>query len=460
MQLRDYQIAAVTDILSDESNVCLVSPTGSGKTTMGAELAARLGGRICWVAHREELVAQAKATLDRAFNAHGWGGLQELVVTTIQSLKPYDCDWLFIDECHHYAADKWSDIQKTIVHKRRIGLTATPTRADGKALNGLFDRIVVAAQYSQLLAQGHICPCRIHAGSDIGSGLSKHPVKAWLELGRAKTTIAFAPGVSEAEDWTRQMKSLGVRAECITGETDEDTRRETLAKFAHGEVTVLWNVFVLTEGVDVPQVSCVLLARAFEHQSTYLQCVGRGLRPHKSKKFCLVIDLVGAYIKHGIPTQDRIYGIGGKKPIQRGKVMKLHQCVRCGGVTEIRLYRDRTCPVCSYVQPPQVRLLKIFDDRMSEVWDGRDTAQHEKDAALARMRAVQLTSGKSLQWLRDVYKEHFGIYPVIRDATHEEKARSWESIRRMAKSYGQALHIFEARFGCMPEGMSWGRVRG
>jgi len=458
MQLRDYQTAAVTDILSDELNVCLVSPTGSGKTTMGAELAARLGGRICWVAHREELVAQAKATLDCAFNEHGWGGLQELVVTTIQSLKPYDCDWLFIDECHHYAADKWNEIRKTIRHKRRIGLTATPARADGKALKGLFDRIVVAAQYSQLIEQGHICQCKVFGGPDTG-GLAVDPLKAWKDHGTKRLTLAYAPSIEQARIWAEQFQAAGIRCDYITGEDEPTVRRGKLEAFARGDITVLWNVHLLTEGVDIPQVSCLLLARNLESMALYLQIVGRGLRMHRSKTDCVLIDLAGAYRKFGLPTEDRAYSIEGKA-IRRANVLKLRQCIACGGVCKSWVGK---CPICGFVTERRSLPVQVFDEELEQVFDGRETVQHAKDAALARMRAQQVAEGKPLWWLVKTYKSQFGINPIVRDATPEEKCAEWARVKAIANvkrfRIGWAVAQYKARFGCMPDGMSWGQVR-
>ena len=462
MQLRDYQIAAVTDILSDELNVCLVSPTGSGKTTMGAELAARLGGRICWVAHREELVAQAKATLDRAFNAHGWGGPQELVVTTIQSLKPYDCDWLFIDECPHYAADTWSDITTTIKHKRRIGLTAYPTRADGRGLHGLFDRLYVAAQYSQLIALGHICDCKIFGGPDLAGGLAMDPLKAWKLHGSKRLTLAYAPSVEQARIWAEQFQAAGVRSDYVTAEDAPLERKAKLAAFARGEITVLWNVHILTEGVDIPQVSCILLARNVDSISLYMQIVGRGLRVHPCKADCVLIDLAGTYKKPGFgsPTEDRVYSLTGKA-IRRANVLKLRQCIACGGVCKSWVGK---CPICGFVTERRSLPVQVFDEELEQVFDGRETVQHAKDAALARMRAQQVAEGRPLWWLVKTYKSQFGINPIIRDATPEEKAAEWARVKAIASvkrfRIGWAVAQYKARFGCMPDGMSWGQVRG
>lgn len=462
MQPRDYQQNAITDVLSDELNVCVVSPTGSGKTFMGAECAAHLGGRIGWIAHRTELISQARTALDRAFNARGWGGLQDLIVTSIQSLQPFECDWLFIDECHHYAADRWSEIRQTIQHKRRIGLTAYPTRADGRGLHGLFDRLCVAAQYSQLIARGHICDCKIFGGPDMSGGLSLDPLTAWKRYGAKRLTLAYAPSVEQARIWAEEFQAAGIRSDYVTGEDAPLERQAKLAAFARGEITVLWNVHILTEGVDIPQVSCILLARNVDSISLYMQIVGRGLRVHKSKTDCVLIDLSGTCYKPGFgsPTEDRVYSLTGKA-IRRAKVLKLRQCIACGGVCKSWVGK---CPICGHVTEKRHLPVKVFDEELAQVYDGRETAEHHKDAALKRMRAVQLEQKRPLYWLVKTYKAQFGINPVIRDATPAEKLEEWSRLRAICNvkrfKFGWAVAQFKARFGCMPDGVSWSQVRG
>jgi len=464
IQLRDYQIRSTDDVLSDETNVCLVSPTGSGKTTMGAHIAlaysgSHRSGHVVWIAHTRELVQQARATLE------AWG-VRSFEIYTIQSLPAHvDCTLLVVDECHHYTAE-WRQLLKRVTFARLVGLTATPARADGKALRGLFDRLVIAAHYSELLKAGHICRCKVVWGPPI-EGLAQHPLEAWKQHGAKRFTLAYAPSVELAMRWSEEFRWAQIRSDYIIGDLDDDDRADKRRRFARGELTVLWNVHILTEGVDIPHVSCLLLARQVESFPLFLQIIGRGLRTSAGKDNCVLIDLTRACDRFNyLPGTDCKYSIDGRNPIQRGKVIKIRQCGQCAAVC--KSWRQ-DCPECGYVTPRESMPVKIFDEKLSEVFDGRETSVHEIDAALARMRKQQLDEKRPLWWLIKTFKANFGINPVIRDATREERALEWERLRYICATkvkqdgtpfkIGWAVHQFKTRFGSMPEGFSWSRGR-
>ena len=397
MQLRDYQQRAVDEFMAHDDRVCLAAPTGSGKTVMGVACAVRYGGQVGWIAHRRELISQARDRLEAA-------GVQIAFCETVQTLaariktEKLVCDLLVEDECHHLpGVNEWSQVVHAIEFKRALGLTATPARSDGKGLSAMFDRIVVAAHYSELLRDGYICPCKVFGGPDVVGALSADPVTAWRKHGAKRLTIGFAPSLETAWRWTEQFRWAGVRSEYISGDTPTEQRDDILARFARGEITVLWNVYVLTEGLDIPQISCVILARPFDRQ-----------------------------------------------------------CLSCGAVCKSWVGK---CPFCGHETPRASLPVKVYDEQLEEVFDGRETAEHEKDAALKRMRAQQIAGGHSLKWLRDTYKAQFGIYPIIRDATEEEKARAWESLKSAAiksnRKLGWAAAIFKSQFGAPPAGWSW-----
>ncbi len=435
--LRQYQHTSVDDsarLLNSGASVCLVSPTGSGKTVILANIASKYAS-VCWVAHRSELLSQADTALER------WATRSRREVVTIQSLRKTEADLLVVDECHHYASDDWSKITTLVTHAHRIGATATPERSDGRALCGIFSDIVVAAKYSELISAGHIVPCKITAAELDSPDISCAPLRAYQEHAAGLRTIAFAPTIETAERWAREFCCAGIPSALITGETQN--RADILSRFANGEFRVLWNVYVLTEGFDDPGIQCVILARKFGHVGQYIQATGRGLRPAPGKDCLRLIDLCGNWIEHGIPTEDRSYSLTGK-PIRRSKVQRLRQCMGCGTVCVAWVGK---CPECGYVAPRRKLPVRVGSEQLLEVYDGENTPVPYKDAELDRLRSIQRDRGYSLQWVCKEYRQQFGRNPVIRDADMSEIEGYRRYLIKSGRPYPQAYAITKRMFG-------------
>jgi hypothetical protein len=192
-------------------------------------------------------------------------------------------------------------------------MTATPRRSDGRSVLGLFGEPAFEISRTELEDLGYLAPMRYFtvlgdlkldrvklSGGDFQVGaLSRMmdtpvhralAVKAWLEQGSGQRTLAFCAGVEHAEHLAQDFRALGVSAQKIDGKTKN--RRELLDRFRAGELQVLTNYGVLTEGFDDPEVACVLMARPTTSPLVYTQCVGRGLRTAPGKSSCTVIDLV------------------------------------------------------------------------------------------------------------------------------------------------------------------------
>jgi len=174
--LRGYQKDAIAHVLSTAAHTLLVSPTGSGKTIIGAALVAALGGRTLWVSHRRELAVQAAIAIEQATGFRPAiamdgtplpGNLEQVCITSPATIKnrelTYYPDQVIIDEAHHSAASTWQDLFDRLSGVRRIGLTATPQRSDGAGLGDLFETLHVVTTHEQLLLENRIVPLRIFA---------------------------------------------------------------------------------------------------------------------------------------------------------------------------------------------------------------------------------------------------------------------------------------------------------
>jgi superfamily II DNA or RNA helicase len=410
--------------MSTEDRVAIVSPTGSGKTVMGAAIASHYDS-VCWIAHRQELVEQARAALSAI------APTTARLVTSVQSLPGSmlagDFDLLVIDECAHYAADDWKKVTDVIWHRRLIGMSATPQRPDGRGLKSIFDRIVVSATYSELLKLGHITPCKITAGPPDKEGLAAQPLESWLKHGENRLTLAFAPSIALAEKWCEEFRIHGIKSETVFGKTRN--RDKVLQRFRDGKTRVVWNVGVLTEGFDLPAVDCILLARTVGNAGLYVQITGRGLRPSPGKSYLRLIDLAGNYRLHGLPTEDRKYSLEGKA-IRRAQIAKLRQCMACGGVATSWIGK---CLECGYVTPMHKLPVRVHSEELLEVYNGEDTPAEAKDTELERLLSECRLKGHRIGWVAVHYRKIFGRNPIIRDATPDERMSHYNSLLRSGR---------------------------
>lgn len=390
MQLRPYQSRAINElagVVRDGARaVVIVAPTGAGKTVIGASIAHRAKGRGLWLAHRTELVDQARKVLPDNFKVRTVQGL-------LASGERPEADFVILDESHHMVADCWKTLADHYASAIRIGLTATPERADGSPLGDVFERLIVAASYSELLAGGHIVPCDLYAPSRRG-GLAM-PVAEALATYAKGPAIVFSKTVAEAR----------AVADCVDGETPGQVRAETLAKFKRGEIPVVSNVYVLTEGFDHPPTSCVVLARGAGHASTYLQMAGRGLRPAPGKTSLSLVDLCGSSNDHGSPTADREYSLEGKA-IRSSKALPMWKCKLCAFCTETPP-ANRICPLCGGPMPvPDA--VKLERRRLERKAANACANDETKQRELERLTVIACAKGYKMGWVYHMYNAKFG----------------------------------------------------
>lgn len=324
---REYQVNAVDAVRRHWANgvksVCLVSPTGSGKTHMGSMLIG--SARTLWVAHRTELVQQARDHLRRTgvrdvgiiMPGYSRETNARIQVGTIQTMLrrdiEFDPELIVLDECQHYVADEFRKIVEAFPNAPILGLTATPERQDGRPLGDIHDALVVAAQPSELLRLGHIVPVDVRRPvSDLGSDIFMDAVDAWMQFADGGQTFAFYSRVELARKEAGRFRARGVRAALIEGQMGRRLRNDDIAMFRGGTVRVLTSVQTLTEGVDVPEASVALSCRPFQHASGMIQAFGRVLRPFPGKERALCIDMTGATHRLGLPTDDRQYSLTGR----------------------------------------------------------------------------------------------------------------------------------------------------
>lgn len=425
---------------------CLVMPTGAGKTRVAAEITQRAlsaGLRVQVFTHRRELVAQLSDRLPGV----GVAGTQARVqVTTLQrgatsgqSARLGRDGIVIIDECHHLPVDQlWArELAEHFEHQRWLGLTATPQRADGKALGDTFDHMVVGAHYSDMLRDKRIVPCRVLCPPEqLDSGdMATDPLAAYARHVPGQQGFVFVRSISEADELADRFTSAGVLSRSITADTSTRRRDLTLRGFRDGEIRVITNVHTMTEGVDQPTAAFAILARKFGHASTYLQAVGRVLRAAPSKSIATIVDLCGSTLAHGLPTRDREYSLDGRgiNPGATSVEAGLVVCQACGVTFEAG---PQACPGCGEATRREKKAPKIWSLELAELYSGSNTPDRAKDSEYKRLHALAGDRGWSIGWVVKEYKKLFGHPPPTESFSSDDKVREHRRLKDVARAKG------------------------
>jgi DNA repair protein RadD len=341
--MRAHQTRAEAAILAHFAEgarrVIACGPTGCGKSRLGRAIADRFAepGAVC-LTHTRPLYKQNARTICRTVM------VQQLVLAAKEGQLDSLLDRIgpvglvIEDEGHHLAADGWKivhDIPRWKVPSvKRLGLSATPMRGDGKPLRPYYDHLVKIADYSELIDLGYLVPCVVDrptgAQARVGRTMRQNAAQAYL-VHNGLRAIIFCEDTEHSRATVKELQAAGVRAAHIDGDTPEAVRESLFAAFTDGELEVISNCDVLTEGVDLPCTECVILAKSYKTVGGMLQAAGRGLRacPSTGKTELLLIDLVGATIEFGGPDENRDYKLDGSAmELQPGKVWVCGTCYR------------------------------------------------------------------------------------------------------------------------------------
>lgn len=374
------------------ARLVVVAPTGAGKTVVALalmRLAVEKGSRVGFITSGRQLILQMARTMERAglpFSVlmaqceyqHNPEAPVQLVSKDTLQARPHAMGeppviWV-VDEADVCMSAKWQEILSTadVV----IGFTATPTRGPGKGMGPYYQEMVEVASYSELLSKNRLVPVQCRAPSkpdlrrvsidsktkdyhqgQLGTTMNQAPLigdvfRWWDEIThRERPTFVFTVDVAHAVHVAEVFNGHGVRAEWISGETDQDERDEIFAGLESGDIKVVASCGVLTRGVDVPCVSCGVLAKPTRSLRQYLQMVGRILRTHPSKSDAILIDHAGAIEEHLWPTMDRDWELMASDSLKEAKPKKegeksLRTCPKCGWIWEH--HESKLCPNCSY----------------------------------------------------------------------------------------------------------------
>lgn len=241
--------------------------------------------------------------------------------------------WVTDEAAHLLKNNKWGRAVQYFSNAIGLGVTATPQRLDkrglGRHADGVFDTMVLGPNSRWGIDNGFLCKYKIAIpssdyqnylrkasdGSDYAkdamieasqrSHIVGDVVLNYQKFANGKQAILFATDINTAQKMESQFKAAGVKAKLLTGETNDKERLDALLDFQNKLTQVLLNVDLFDEGLDVPGIECVIMARPTMSVSKYKQMVGRGLRPASGKPFLVLIDHVGNVTNHGLPCAHR-----------------------------------------------------------------------------------------------------------------------------------------------------------
>ena len=349
IKLFDYQEdmkERIEKALRLHRSVMAQMPTGTGKTYL---LTAVIDSFVSnspmeevWiVAHRRELVSQIDETV-RKFHSYSASNTSSL----LSSVKAMSIQWLMrhydeideepgmivIDEAHHALAKTYKEMWERFPKAKFLGLTATPCRLNGKGFTDLFDVLVQSWGVPEFISKGRLATYDFvsiksdgvtqrlidslqkrgadgdYQNKEMDMLLNKKPsierlYQSLEEFGKDRKGIVYAINISHAKKIKKLYQEHGVKAIAIDSKTPATERQQDIEAFKKGDIQVLVNVDIFSEGFDCPDVEFVQLARPTLSLAKYLQMVGRGLRVAKGKKNCMIIDNVGLYRVFGLPSQ-------------------------------------------------------------------------------------------------------------------------------------------------------------
>ena len=473
MALRQYQKDTLNDIIRSQrdgnKNILLQAATGSGKTVMASAFVNHMikqNKNVLFLAHRRELITQCSDKLTKEGIKHGiimagetaqfWHNTQVASIDTLRSRSITNkteelpkADLVIIDEAHRSLSKTYLKIIGMYADSQVLGLTATPVRSDGRGLGHIFSDMVQAPSIGELIRQGHLVGCEYFAptipdlngiqshmgdynSTELASRMDKPKligdiVSSWKKIGNNKKTIVFASSVAHSKNIAESFIDIGIKAAHIDGTTDHTERQRVLDEFNNGDMKIICNCMVLTEGFDCPPAEVCVLARPTKSLGMYIQMVGRVLRPFEGKKHATVIDHSGAVYTHGFVEDDIEWVLDPKKPmtIKERKLSKPKEETQiiCEGC--FSMYSgSNICSKCGHVQLKKSKYVEVLDkelgfvDKVSKTVKKKLTYAPEfRKEFYAMLLGYCKIHNYKRGWAYHTYEQRFGKFPFNSEGT-------------------------------------------
>lgn len=467
--LRPYQARGVEDIRSSmrkHRRVLYQLSTGGGKTRIMAEIvrmAKSKGSRVLLLAPRRELVYQIRSALLREGVKAGIimagespdlyadvhvASFDTLHARAIQreKIRMPRADLVLVDEAHLAVADGRQEILNHYDTERHVLVTATPARGDGRGLCEIADDLVLGPSMREMIDMGHLLPLRYFApdepdlkavklGKDgdyqkkaLGAAMDKPKLIGdiadnWQRIASDRSTVVFCVNRKHSRHMTEEFRARGFTAEHVDGETPAAERWAILDRVNRGETQILCNVFVASYGLDIPRLSCAVLARPTKNLTLYLQTIGRVMRPFEGQDDGIVIDHAGAIKENGFADDLHPWSLDGKEKIkdriesqkkEAGEPKEI-TCQSCKHVFK----NSHVCPKCGHQAIPLTEKIPVHEADLKEVKRKETVAEKRnrtepreaKAQFFAELRRYAADKGKNDGWVAHTYRERYSVWP-------------------------------------------------
>ena len=358
----------------------VVAPCGAGKSYLFAEMIRRTRGEALVLTHRQELKQQHEKLLKDLSIGNA---RVAMILTEASRLGQYEKPALIItDEAHLSRSNSWMKVLD-YYDTYTVGFTATPVRLDGKPLGDIYDKLVTGVSVRWLIDNHRLAPfeyyaptvvetegLRVQAGDYVVKDLEQlmteraiygDVIKSYQRFAPGERSIVYCVSVKHARETADAFNSAGIRAAALSAGTPARRRAEIMDAFRRGDITVLCNCTLLSEGISIDEISCVMMLRPTESVALGIQQMMRSMRylPGKTAK---IIDFVGNYTRIGLPDEERNWSLD--KPMSRRKQLNedgdfyIRSCPQCF----MTFKTAPVCPFCGAVYPLKPREIKAHAD--------------------------------------------------------------------------------------------------
>ena len=387
--LRPYQSAIVNGIrkaAEKHKRIIAVAPTGGGKTIIAGHIARKAvqkKTRVFFLVHREEIARNAIQKFamfglqcgliksgERMTSNLVQVAMVQTLVNRIDILKHIGKVILIGDEIHHYTSPTFRKVWNGFNSTLCIGLTATPARTDGVGLSDIAESMVIGPPTAALVNADYLAE-PVMMSSPLAKTISKakakmkkgeydrdnetkvmsqitiinETVSMYKQYFRGAPVVIFCASVPDCETVSSAMRAEGFKCETVHGEMDPEKRKQYIYDIGTGKLNAICSYDVISEGVDVPILSGVILRRRTTSLIIYLQQIGRALRQAPGKDKALIIDQVGNVYRHGHPLLIREWSLEGNIN-ETKKEIKQTECPDCHAII---MGNPRYCKYCGFI---------------------------------------------------------------------------------------------------------------
>lgn len=442
-ELRPYQQNALNQIrqhyAKGTKKVLLHLATGGGKTHIFCQVlkgAHQKKKHAIMVVRGRKLVDQASKRLDKEGVPHGvfmanhkrFAPKLPIQICSIDTLvsrgtKP-KADIIVIDEAHYATSPSYKHFLSHYTDAYVLPVTATPYT--DKGLRHIADVVVKPISVKELIEQGHLVKPRYfsrsipnlkgvktsngkdgkdYVQSELSAVMEQGTLVGdiathWLEKAHGRPTLAFCVGVSHSKKLTEYLISRGIRSEHVDASFTDEQRQAAIARLEAGQLDVITNCGILCTGVDIPSVSCIILARPTKSLNLHIQQCGRGTRPSEGKNDFIILDHAGNILRHGFITDEHEANLDEETEKKKKPSRVTKTCDVCYAVFE-----GSECPACGNTNEKTLRSYTAVDGNLEELKpEDLDPVKRRID----ELKAVQKSRGYKRGWIYHKIKDEFG----------------------------------------------------